>query len=155
MVLGCQVGGASTSVEQLIFVADGGLIQAGPHSSEQAPFWGAGDHSDTDTDEETDTDTEDDWEIPEGAAFSELWGMRGERWDHDRFGDFSYAGYRAGEEALPEPERVTNVRDFGAVGDGTTNDLSAFQAAIRATSNGALWVPKGRYLLQSSSGIRS
>jgi len=109
--------------------------------------------TDTDVDTDTDTDVDTDVDIPEDAEFSELWGVEGEKWNPDRFGDFSYAGYQAGEVKLPEVSVVTNVKDFGAKGDGSTNDLAAFRAALSATKNGALWVPKGRYLLQSSSGI--
>ncbi|MBK3774757.1 hypothetical protein GAY31_11380 [Azospirillum brasilense] len=44
---------------------------------------------------------------------------------------------------------VLNVKDFGAVGDGTTNDLSAFTAAIAAlpSRGGAIYVPPGSYAL--------
>lgn len=39
-----------------------------------------------------------------------------------------------------------NVLDFGATGDGTTDDTAAFQAALAALENGGvLYVPLGRY----------
>lgn len=37
-----------------------------------------------------------------------------------------------------------NVKDFGAIGDGTTNDTSAIQAAL--TSSNAVYFPAGTYL---------
>lgn len=43
-----------------------------------------------------------------------------------------------------------DVRDFGAVGDGVTNNLTAFTnafAAISAAGGGELFVPKGTYLI--------
>ncbi len=41
-----------------------------------------------------------------------------------------------------------NVRDFGAVGDGVTNDTKACQNAIRKTNQGGtLYFPAGTYLL--------
>lgn len=83
------------------------------------------------------------------AAPSRLWGDTGELWDpHGRLPDFSYAGYRAGREPIPELPVATNVLDFGAVGDGVTDDTAAFLAAIEATNDGALLVPAGRYLVR-------
>lgn len=41
---------------------------------------------------------------------------------------------------------VVNVRDFGAVGDGETDDTEAFAAAGNA---GAAYVPRGKYLLSN------
>jgi hypothetical protein len=48
-----------------------------------------------------------------------------------------------------------NVKDFGAVGDGTTNDTAAVQAAIDSClANGtALYVPTGRYRLTAQVNI--
>lgn len=43
-----------------------------------------------------------------------------------------------------------NVRDFGAVGDGVTDDTTAFEAAIAAmpVAGGVLHVPEGTYVVQ-------
>lgn len=51
---------------------------------------------------------------------------------------------------------VVNVKDFGAVGNGTTDDTPAFQAAMDTlTSGGKLVVPGGgEYLLKSQVWIR-
>ncbi|MEU4169431.1 glycosyl hydrolase family 28-related protein [Streptomyces sp. NPDC026665] len=46
-----------------------------------------------------------------------------------------------------------NIRDYGAVGDGITNDAPAIQSAITAASaagGGTLYVPAGRYLLNAA-----
>jgi len=40
---------------------------------------------------------------------------------------------------------VVNVLDFGAVGDGVTNDSAAFDAAIASPTLGPVFVPKGDY----------
>jgi len=82
------------------------------------------------------------------AGSSDLWGLTGEDWDPvGRLPDFSWAGYHAGEAPIPEVAVVADVRDFGAVGDGETDDTAAFRAALAATSGGALLVPEGTYLL--------
>lgn len=53
-----------------------------------------------------------------------------------------------------------NVRDFGAVGDGVTDDAPAFQAAINASINTGLargrriFVPRGNYRLASTVYLR-
>jgi hypothetical protein len=45
-----------------------------------------------------------------------------------------------------------NVKDYGAVGDGVTDDKVAFQAAINAAADGVLFVPSGTYYI-SDSGV--
>jgi hypothetical protein len=85
------------------------------------------------------------------AEPSKLWGERGEHWDPaGRLPDFSFAGYRRGEAPLPTAKDVpvaANVRDFGAAGDGTTDDTAAFKKAIDQTPRGAVEIPPGRYLI--------
>lgn len=50
---------------------------------------------------------------------------------------------------------VVSVKDFGAVGDGTTDDTSAIQAAVNAAAGGVLYFPPGRYLISSAINIVS
>ncbi|WP_455539184.1 glycosyl hydrolase family 28-related protein [Terrisporobacter sp.] len=42
-----------------------------------------------------------------------------------------------------------NVKDFGALGDGKTNDTSAFQKAITycTSNNESLYIPSGKYYI--------
>ncbi|WP_343091551.1 glycosyl hydrolase family 28-related protein, partial [Clostridioides difficile] len=41
-----------------------------------------------------------------------------------------------------------NVRDFGAKGDGTNDDTSAFKAAISAAGeSGDVFIPQGKYVI--------
>lgn len=81
-----------------------------------------------------------------GAQTSALWGVHGELWNPaSRLPDFSFAGYRAGDQPLPVVAVVVNVLDFGAKGDGSADDAPAIQAAIDAASTGAVLLPKGRY----------
>ena len=42
-------------------------------------------------------------------------------------------------------EDVISVKDFGAVGNGTTDDTTAFTNAITAATNQTVYVPKGTY----------
>lgn len=84
-----------------------------------------------------------------GQVHSRLWGADGSLYDpYGRLPDFSYAGYRFGDEAIPEPGVVASVTDFGAVGDDDGDDTEAFRRAIAATESGAIRVPAGRYLLR-------
>ena len=56
------------------------------------------------------------------------------------------------EKQRPSPMAL-NVQDFGAVGDGNTNNTAAFAAALKAaaeTGNNAVFVPRGRYLIKGS-----
>jgi hypothetical protein len=75
-------------------------------------------------------------------------------------GDPSYAGFvQAGTGAITrtwqEKARETvSVDDFGAVGDGATNDSAAIQAAINAVSaqgGGIVFFPHGTYLCSGLS----
>ena len=77
---------------------------------------------------------------------SELWGRAGEAWSPGgRLPDFSFAGYRFGDKALPERPVRINVKDFGAVGDGEADDSEAFRKALASVFEGAVLVPAGRY----------
>lgn len=81
-----------------------------------------------------------------GQEHSKLWGRDGSAWEATgRLPDVSHAGYACGERALPRIAAAGNVRDFGAKGDGVTDDSAAFLAAISKTEKGAIIVPEGRY----------
>lgn len=87
--------------------------------------------------------------------YSKLWGKAGEAWTPDsRLPDVSFAGYRFGEKPLPDVDVVANVRDFGATGDGETDDSKAFLDAIAATESGSILIPDGTYVLNRILEIR-
>lgn len=52
---------------------------------------------------------------------------------------------------------VFNIRDFGAVGDGTTDDTTAILTAINRTvvNGGVLYIPTGNYLVQGTLNIHT
>ena len=86
------------------------------------------------------------------AGHSKLWGAVGERFEEaGRLPEVSWAGVGQGEVAIPEPPVVANVLEFGATGDGVSDDSSAFQAAIDSAElvGGAVLVPTGNYLIAS------
>lgn len=90
------------------------------------------------------------------AAVSELWGANGERWTPaSRLPDFSFAGYRRGEESYRIPAGKISVTDFGAKGDGKTDDTVAFQKALAAGAGKVIEVPTGRYIFSDRFKIRS
>ncbi len=79
---------------------------------------------------------------------SQLWGTAGEAWSPaSRLPDFSYAGYHFGEVPLPVYPVTANVKDFGAQGDGQTDDTEAFKQAIAQTEQGAILIPAGHYVI--------
>ena len=64
------------------------------------------------------------------------------------------AGYPGDIPYLTAP--VVNVRDFGATGNGSTDDSSAIQAAINSAPNPAvIFFPTGTYRLQSRLTLKS
>ena len=42
---------------------------------------------------------------------------------------------------------VFNVKDFGALGDGTTDDTAAFQRALQKAGGKTVLIPPGRYVI--------
>lgn len=90
---------------------------------------------------------------------SRLWGREGERWTPtSRLPDFSYAGYHRGERELPTMDHASeplsadsatavSVKDFGAVGDGKTDDTEAFQLAVRKSPGKTIVIPVGEYVI--------
>lgn len=52
-------------------------------------------------------------------------------------------------------KRSVNVKDFGAVGDGITDDTSAIQDAIDAGNGGIVYFPQGFYIVSSSLNVPS
>lgn len=86
---------------------------------------------------------------------STLWGTNGERWKPEvTLPDFSYAGYHAGEASIPAPPARYDVkRDFGAAGDGQTDDTKAFEKAVESVPYGVLLIPAGTYIITRKIGI--
>ncbi len=50
---------------------------------------------------------------------------------------------------------LVDVRDYGAAGDGTTDDFAAFEAADAAANGREILVPEGTYFLGDSTTIQS
>ncbi|MCS7237367.1 MAG: glycoside hydrolase family 55 protein [Thermoguttaceae bacterium] len=91
----------------------------------------------------------------EEAQFSRLWGKMGENWRPDsRLPDLSQAGYRRGMEPYRIPTARVSIRDFGARGDGQTDDSEAFRRALEAGAGKLIELPPGRYVLNGLFSIR-
>ncbi len=56
---------------------------------------------------------------------------------------------------LDKGNQVFNVKAYGAVGDGTTDDTAAIQAAITAMTGGTLFFPAGTYKTTTPLNLKS
>jgi polygalacturonase len=52
-------------------------------------------------------------------------------------------------------QESVSVKDFGATGDGSTDDTAAIQAAFTANTSGAVYIPSGTYKCTSTLSISS
>jgi rubredoxin len=72
--------------------------------------------------------------------------------------DFSYAGYRHGNELIPEASgKVFSVVDYGARKDASEDAQEAIQKTIHAAEaqgGGIVFFPAGRYLVNGTEGNR-
>ena len=69
---------------------------------------------------------------------------------------FLQAGFGAVATTVQTKLRESvSVMDFGAVGDGTTDDTAAIQAAINAVSQGVVVFPAGTYLTSADIVLKS
>ena len=65
---------------------------------------------------------------------------------------FTQAGSTYGRNVQLKLQESVSVMDFGAIGDGVTDDTAAIQAAddaVAATGSGIIFFPQGNYLCQS------
>jgi hypothetical protein len=68
----------------------------------------------------------------------------------DLGGGFIQAGTGAVQRTVESKlQDVVSVKDFGAVGDGVTNDTAAIQAAINACAGKTVYFPDGTYIVDS------
>lgn len=82
------------------------------------------------------------------AATSDLWGKVGERWTPaSPLPDFSFAGYRMGAAEPVTPTERVSVKEFGATGDGMTDDTDAILRAVAAAPGKTVFFPAGRYVV--------
>lgn len=60
-----------------------------------------------------------------------------------------------GDPVVTTGSMATNVKDFGAKGDGTTDDTAAIQSAITSlgSQGGTVFLPPGNYLLNGASPL--
>ncbi|GBF90605.1 hypothetical protein Rsub_03177 [Raphidocelis subcapitata] len=83
---------------------------------------------------------------------SKLFGCQGELWRAtERLGyEWSYAGYKEGKTWIPWIPQVANLKtQFGAKGDGVTDDTAALLKALDSVQSGAIFLPAGTYVIQS------
>lgn len=66
-------------------------------------------------------------------------------------GDLAGVGSTAAVPTLKNVAKVINAKDYGAIGDGVTNDTAALQAALNAAiaAKIALYIPTGLYVVST------
>ncbi|MCK5604454.1 hypothetical protein KAR91_21365 [Candidatus Pacearchaeota archaeon] len=73
--------------------------------------------------------------------------------DSDRV-DFDQAGAGAVTRTVQSKLRdIVSVKDFGAVGDGATDDTTAIQLALDAATGGLVYLPAGDYKISATLNI--
>lgn len=89
-----------------------------------------------------------------GQQMSALWGERGEKYNPaGLLPDFSFAGYERGEKPIPERVAEVSVKQFGARGDGRTDDTAAFRRALKEGVGKVIGIPEGTYVLSDALEI--
>lgn len=78
----------------------------------------------------------------------------GSHWELVRTGSTLIALYQDSGSASSSSGNVRSVLDYGAKGDGTTDDYTAIQTALDA-GPGAVYVPAGTYIISSSIWVPS
>lgn len=83
---------------------------------------------------------------------SALFGCQGELWrPSGRLQDYAFAGYGAGMRTIPNPPVGCDVKKYGAVGNGITDDTNAVLKAIAdcgGTNSGrVVYFPPGKYVI--------
>jgi len=82
---------------------------------------------------------------------SKLFGQNGELWNRDRLSDFSICGYEFGGNRnnwITTKQSVNIKTDYGAVGDGKTDDTAAFTACFaKVLPYTEIYIPPGTYLI--------
>lgn len=81
---------------------------------------------------------------------SELWGVNGEKWDpRGRLPDFSFVGYKSGEQSYHYVNNIVDVTTFGAINTDSLSDVGAINAAIASIDSGIVYFPAGLYVIDT------
>jgi hypothetical protein len=86
--------------------------------------------------------------------FSLLWPAKDKIWNTARIPDFTEAGYKKGKEKIPVYPVSIQMSNYGAKGDGITDNTEALRKAIAACkSGGAILFPEGSFLIKDTIKI--
>ncbi|MBQ7148654.1 MAG: right-handed parallel beta-helix repeat-containing protein [Pseudobutyrivibrio sp.] len=76
-------------------------------------------------------------------------------WSSIRNVDGEYRVYGKAVESTKVPSNSISVRDFGAIGDGVTDDTTALTNAFNNGSGKTVYFPSGTYVISSAVRVRS
>jgi hypothetical protein len=102
--------------------------------------------------------------LQEGALYWDttadlLYAWDGSLWvvatNFNEFTPFLATGTTFARNLVTREADVINVKDFGAVGNGVTDDTAAIQAALNAGGNKSVYIPQGTYLVTDKITIQT
>lgn len=91
---------------------------------------------------------------PKDYWVPEIWKQYIAQDGKSRLQDFSYAGYRYGEEKIPDITTILGkVTDFGAIPNDDIDDTANIQKAfdVLGKKKGVILFPKGKYIINSAA----
>lgn len=87
--------------------------------------------------------------------YTNVWGSDGaDQHGEGLIPEFSFAGFKSGYETFSPPSDTINILNFGAAGDGISDDTQSIKNAIASIDSGVIYFPAGTYLITDTISIK-